>query len=84
MIGGLNFRSRIPNAYTERDLSLAQRIGDQIAGAIANATLYKELSETERALRESNALFSQFMRHSPVYTYIKEVTPTQSISLAGK
>ena len=81
VIGGLNFRSRIPNAYTERDLSIAQRIGDQVAGAIANATLYKELSETERALRESNALFSQFMRHSPIYAYIKEVTPTQSLIL---
>nr|MDA8125994.1 GAF domain-containing protein [Deltaproteobacteria bacterium] len=31
VIGGLNFRSKRIKAYTERDLSLAQRIGDQIA-----------------------------------------------------
>ena len=81
VIGTLNFRSRSPGAYTPADLRLAERIGYQIAGAIANATLYRELSETERALRESNALFSHFMRHSPIYTYIKEVTPTRSIVL---
>lgn len=32
----------------------------------------------EDALRESNELFSLFMKHSPVYAYIKTVTPTES------
>jgi len=32
----------------------------------------------EDALRESNELFSLFMKHSPVYTYIKTVTSTES------
>ncbi|MFA6010880.1 MAG: PAS domain S-box protein [Desulfobacteraceae bacterium] len=32
----------------------------------------------EEALRESNELFSLFMKHSPVYAYIKTVTPTES------
>ncbi len=34
--------------------------------------------KTELALRESNELFSLFMRHSPIYTFIKEVTATES------
>ena len=34
--------------------------------------------KTERALRENEELFSLFMRHSPIYAYIKEVSPTQS------
>jgi two-component system cell cycle sensor histidine kinase/response regulator CckA len=34
--------------------------------------------KTEMALRESNELFSLFMRHSPIYTFIKEVTATES------
>ena len=33
---------------------------------------------TEEALRESNELFLQFMHHSPIYIYIKTVTPTES------
>jgi PAS domain S-box-containing protein len=32
----------------------------------------------EEELRESQELFSLFMRHSPVYTFIKEVTPDES------
>jgi len=34
--------------------------------------------KAEDALLETNELFSQFMRHSPIYAYIKDVTPTES------
>jgi len=37
-----------------------------------------ERKRAEDALRESNELFSLFMKHSPVYTYIKTVTSTES------
>jgi PAS domain S-box-containing protein len=37
-----------------------------------------ERKQAEEALKESEELFSLFMRHSPVYTFIKEVTPTES------
>jgi PAS domain S-box-containing protein len=37
-----------------------------------------ERKRTEEALRASIELFALFMRHSPVYTFIKEVTPTES------
>ena len=47
VIGGLNFRSLIPNNYTEIDLNLAEKVGHQIAGAIANAQLFKELMQAE-------------------------------------
>ena len=50
VIGSLVFRSKTPNAYTERDLSLAQRIGDQIAGAIANAQIYDNLKRAEQEM----------------------------------
>jgi diguanylate cyclase (GGDEF)-like protein len=43
VIGGLHFRSRRPDVYGEEDLRLAERIGEQIAGAIANAQLYEEI-----------------------------------------
>ncbi|MDA8125408.1 MAG: diguanylate cyclase [Deltaproteobacteria bacterium] len=56
-IGVLDFRSKKPNAYTEEDLSLARRIGEQIAGAIAGAQLFADLRMTEKSLRESEARF---------------------------
>lgn len=43
VIGALHFRSKKPNAYTERDLRLGERIGAQIAGAIFNARIVSKL-----------------------------------------
>lgn len=51
--GTLQFRSKSPNAYSESDLALAERVGAQIAGAIGNAQLYAERELAEEALRES-------------------------------
>jgi len=36
------------------------------------------LKKTEMALRDNQELFLQFMRHSPIYIFIKEVTDTES------
>ncbi len=47
IIGGLLLRSLKPYAYTDKDLRIAERIGNQIAGAIANAQLYLELAAGE-------------------------------------
>ncbi|MBU2054385.1 MAG: diguanylate cyclase [Proteobacteria bacterium] len=51
-IGALHFRSKTPNAYTEQDLQLAERIGAQIAGAIANAQLFADRKRMEEEIRE--------------------------------
>ncbi len=37
-----------------------------------------ERKQTEAKLQETNELFELFMRYSPVYTFIKEVTPIES------
>ncbi len=37
-----------------------------------------DLRRAEDALRESNQLFSLFMQYSPVYVFMKSVTPTES------
>ncbi len=51
VIGVLNILSRRSFAYRERDLKLAEGVGMQIAGAIANASLFAECKEVENALR---------------------------------
>jgi len=53
VIGALVFRSKAAKAYRDRDLALAERIGDQIAGAIANAQLFADLHRVQASLRES-------------------------------
>jgi PAS domain S-box-containing protein len=69
VVGILMLRSTKPNAYTEENLHLAERIGMQIAGAIANAQLYNNLSKTEMALRESEAKYRQLFDNAPTAIY---------------
>jgi PAS domain S-box-containing protein len=52
VIGVLHFRSFKPKTYTEADVNLAESIGSQIAGAIANAQLYAEQKRAEEKLKE--------------------------------
>ena len=67
MIGNLLLWSTEPNRYSERDLALAERIGSQIAGAIANSQLYADRACAESALiqyshdlAQSNGELEQF------------------------
>jgi len=63
IIGGLLLRSRRPYAYTDKDVRLAERIGSQIAGAIANAQLFTERlhAEEEKAALQEQLRQSQKM-----------------------
>jgi PAS domain S-box-containing protein len=38
----------------------------------------EERKKAERALKDANDLFSQFLLHSPIYAYIKKVSPQES------
>lgn len=67
VIGNLLLWSTEPNRYSERDLALAERIGSQIAGAIANSQLYADRARAESALiqyshdlAQSNGELEQF------------------------
>jgi PAS domain S-box-containing protein len=66
VIGVLNLRSMKPNVYTERDLKIAESIGIQIAGAVANSLLFAEHKRTEEALRESERKFKDLYDHAPL------------------
>ena len=75
VIGNLLFLSKKSNAYTEQDLRLAERIGDQIAGAIANAQLFADLKKTEMSLRESELRFRTLVEEAPVGVADVEIGP---------
>jgi len=60
VIGILHIQSLKPNAYTELDLRLAERVGNEIAGAIANAQLFAERKQAE----EGKAVLQEQLRQS--------------------
>jgi signal transduction histidine kinase len=53
VIGTLHFRSKNARAYNDHHCRLAERIANQIAGAISNAQLYLEQELIQRALKKS-------------------------------
>jgi hypothetical protein len=59
VIGAFALRSKGKETYTERDLRIAESIGDQIAGAIANSLLY---DERRRILEEREHLISEIQK----------------------
>lgn len=58
--------------YTEKDKELLKFVARHIGDALARK---KALDD----MRNINELFASFMRYSPVYVYIKEVTATDSL-----
>lgn len=52
-------RSLKPYAYTDKDVRLAERVANQIAGAIANAQLF---IERKRALEDREQLILQLQK----------------------
>jgi PAS domain S-box-containing protein len=66
VIGGLHFRSKKPNAYSAEMLHLAERVGVQISGAIANARLFADLKKAGRSLRESEGRFRALVEQAAV------------------
>jgi PAS domain S-box-containing protein len=65
VIGGLHFRSFQREAYTDFDLKLAERVGTQIAGAIANAKLFTEHKQTEEDLSIERQRFQSLAEDAP-------------------
>ena len=51
VFGLLNIQTFKQNAYTERDLKLAEKVSMQISGAIANAQLFQEQKRAEEKSR---------------------------------
>jgi PAS domain S-box-containing protein len=76
VIGVLHIRSLKPNAYTELDLKLAEKVGNQIAGAIANAQLFTERKQAEEALRTEIQKFQTVSENAPFGMAMTDQTGT--------
>ena len=66
VLGVLQIRSKDQNVYTQQHLDLAERIGNQIAGAIANAELYKQTRQAEGAERQRSQELSGLLKVSNI------------------
>jgi PAS domain S-box-containing protein len=53
-VGSFMVLLNMENAFTDRDAELAERVGNQIAGAIDSIRLYGDLKKVEVALTDSN------------------------------
>lgn len=61
IIGILGFFTKTPQAYVTRHLRLAERVGNQIAGAIANSQLFEDLKKSQEALRQSEERYRSIL-----------------------
>jgi len=64
VIGVLHFRSTTPNIHSEKELRLAERVGDQIASAIANSQLFSEHIRSLEALQESEERYRDLFENA--------------------
>ncbi len=72
IIGMLHIQSTREKAYSKQDADLAQKIGDQIAGALKTTQLFQDLSRTTEAIRRSEALLRSVMDSLPVGVMISD------------
>jgi methyl-accepting chemotaxis protein len=78
VIGVLHLRSKNPNAFTEKDMRLAERIGNQIGGAIVNAQLYEETNRMVEHIRNAG------LQISTSSAQIRAASEEQATGVAGQ
>jgi PAS domain S-box-containing protein len=80
VIGILQIQSTNSNAYSLRDLSLAEKVGHQIAGAIANAQLFTEQKKVKEALQKSEKEAKRLAQENAIMAEIgRIITSTLNI-----
>ena len=81
VVGALVLRSHKPQAYAKRHVAVAERVGAQIAGAIANAQAHEALQEAQAALQVSQDRYRALFDQAPIgITVSMKPTAPQSAS----
>jgi len=65
VMGVLNLQSAAADCYSPADLKLAEKVGAQIAGAVANMELYRERKRVEEELLKSEERYRRLVELSP-------------------
>ena len=73
VVGALHLWSKCSTAFTVQDLQLAERVGAQIAGAIANSQLYNEQVHTGWQLAESEVRFRELVENAGDAFYLHDI-----------
>ncbi len=76
LLGSLNIYSAEKNVFSKEEIGMLEELAADVAFSISSIRVQAEKEAAEKALKESEELLSQYMKNSPVYTFIKEVTPT--------
>lgn len=74
----------LPSHGSEAWVRLAANVGTDAKGARILRCTLTDISDRKRsdeALQEREALLAAFIQRSPIYVYLKEVTPTDSVVL---
>ncbi|OHE75533.1 MAG: hypothetical protein A2413_18315 [Treponema sp. RIFOXYC1_FULL_61_9] len=71
VFGLLQFNDLRPNRFTPARIAHFERMADRLSIALSHR-------QAEEALRNSEELLSSFIKCSPIYACIREVTPTES------
>jgi PAS domain S-box-containing protein len=78
-IGAMTFHSAKPGAFGEADITALQTMADQLANAIENARLYKEIKLAEEAmakhakqLEETTTFLNSVIENIPIMIFVKE------------
>ncbi|MFQ5888049.1 MAG: methyl-accepting chemotaxis protein [Candidatus Hydrothermarchaeales archaeon] len=77
VIGVLHLRSVKQEAYTTADVELAESIGSQIAGAIANAQLFEETKRMVKDIRDGGVEISSAISQASTTVEELETTATR-------
>jgi signal transduction histidine kinase/CheY-like chemotaxis protein len=62
VLGTLSFRSKLPDAYTQKDLVLVRQVASHLSSAIVNSQLYSEAKQASSAKSEFVANMSHEIR----------------------
>jgi PAS domain S-box-containing protein len=88
VLGTLNLKSKYPDIYTKQRVQLAERIANQIAGAIANSNLYTDVqkaADERRALAKIGLAATRNLNIRGVYERmaksVNEIVPYDRISI---